>query len=359
MIDSSTRRPRSRPQTNNAPASPERRVFVLGAGFSYAAGFPLAWQLLSSVYDRLGPEDRERIVEALKYLYPRFKPEPSVTKEIQKVQVEDFMSLLDMTEKFNRTLPTSFLKAEDVRQLQRALLRGIAQLLMERHWEAERKKKTDYVKRFIGRLRTSDTIVTFNWDLLLDRELRISGTPTSFGKPSASKDQLAVLKLHGSIDWYDASQLTSHALLDPVYRQLYRVPPDRLTSATSPLRPNAAPAVVPPTFFKFSRDGDGRADLEELWTAAFGRLQAAGEIHLCGYRLPPEDMYARFVLRRAIRANVLRRQRKGQAAPKVVLINPDGKGTKNVGVVLKSMRALLHADIVPDRSYFEQCRWAR
>jgi hypothetical protein len=71
---------------------------------------------------------------------------------------------------------------------------------------------------FARRLQPDDCIITFNYDVLLERSLDAVGKPyrlfpyryKSFGRNTdfidSSKEEIIILKMHGSIDWFDKSE---------------------------------------------------------------------------------------------------------------------------------------------------------
>jgi hypothetical protein len=307
--------------------------------------------LLRRVYERLSRAAQSELHRTLEFLYPEVGAAKSIDEALGKVWVEDLMSLLDVSEQFNARLPTTWLRSSRIRNLRGQLLVAIADLMVDCQVEAENRESYAYVDRFVKRLWPTDTVITFNWDVLLERRLVRNGI--AFGYKSRDREQaVQLLKLHGSIDWRHGEMLDSIRHFHQVHRQLFQLPWDRLMELRQSGHLNDAPPyVVPPTFFK---DLQGSTDLEELWVTAFRKVVLADEIHFCGYRLPPEDMYARSVLRRAIRQNLKDRKKKGRPAPTITLVNPDENGE-----VLTLMRKFLDRSVKPETDRFELSRWGR
>jgi hypothetical protein len=326
-------------------------VFILGAGFSYNAGFPLAYHLLRQVYERLDRETQSELYRTLQFLYPEVNAAKTISEGLTQVGVEDFMSLLDVSEQFNARLPTTWLRSTRIRSLRARMLTAIADLMIDCQVAAENQGRCDYVDRFVRRLWPTDTVITFNWDVLLERRLVRNDVRYAYKSRERGK-ALLLLKLHGSIDWRHGETLDSIHHLTSVHRQLFQLPWDRLMELRDAGHHNDAPPyVVPPTFFK---DLQGSTDLEELWVTAFRQVVLADEIHFCGYRLPPEDMYARSVLRRAIRQNARERKKKEKPAAKITLVNPDSNNE-----VIGLMRKFLDRSVKPEKDKFEESRWGR
>lgn len=301
---------------------------MLGAGASYGAGFPLAAELFARIYERLRPEEQKDLDAAMRYFYPSSGKAHSSPKLLSKVNIEEFMSLLDMAEDFNEMLPTTFLGPKAIRALRSTLLRAIVDLLVAKQLEAESdSRKLRYLDLFCSKLSAADTVITFNWDVLLERRLRKRAVPLEYCPQKGKPGSLAFLKLHGSIDWYRGAELESTVGFEVLHRQLYRATWQMISNPHSKPLTDTLPFIVPPTFFKNLR---GCADAEEIWAEAFNRLRAADQIYFCGYRFPPEDIFGRFVFRRAIRFNMLQAEHGRKTALRLVVINPNEEVSKFV-----------------------------
>lgn len=77
--------------------------------------------------------------------------------------------------------------------------------------------------------------------------------------------------------------------------------------------------VIPPVS---SKEFKYRA-LKRTWISVFRAVSQATELQVLGYSLPREDQFARFVLRRAIRNNLLNVEKGKKSALSVKVINPD------------------------------------
>lgn len=203
------------------------RIFILGAGFSQPAGLPLADDLWSEVRRRgESLKDRAGKFESDLRAYLLYRQQcDDVTLSLDEVDFEDFMGFLDIEH---------FLA-----------LRG-------RHtWSSDGNEGTVVAKTLIGRvlaestpssgripeiylkfakeLQSDDVVLTFNYDVLLERSLEAVGKPyrlfpdryTSAEDGATtvddSREEVSVLKLHGSIDWFDR---TEYSQLEQQYRNL-------------------------------------------------------------------------------------------------------------------------------------------
>jgi hypothetical protein len=145
-------------------------------------------------------------------------------------------------------------------------------------------------------------VVTSNWDLLAERSLRhrpVAGKPgchygglpipqllegrgsqfqaTWTQEPVRLTGGVPIYKLHGSINWVRTQDgVTMYVDVRPAFRS------------------NTTCAIIPPVPEKATP-----AWLAPIWQAAEQCLQEADDWLVCGYSLPPYDLAAREMLRRA------------------------------------------------------------
>lgn len=308
--------------------SPDRKrnVFFLGAGFGKAAGLPNTAELLTAVHDlseaskhwgvsqKLG----DRLETAYVYFYPnhgsKFRPE-----------VSDFFSVLSTYAVIARGgLPQGF----PDRRLLVDLKFAITKILSD-HSRAVGPSLADSHELLDKMVRPGNVIVTSNWDLLIERiaemrkvPLRLSGTPTD--------SALALLKLHGSIDWTLRSDCKK-----AVHRTNYSSIDDLLFSARSRRhRLDQRPVIRSKAIERWTRayqvvkgaTGDpymltmarGKSDLIEplmpIWMDAYRALSSASTLHIIGYSMPDDDTEIRTLLRAGYE--------RGTSNPTVIVKNP-------------------------------------
>jgi hypothetical protein len=183
-----------------------------------------------------------------------------------------------------------------------------------------------------------DTIITFNYDLLIEESLQALGVPFGYGC-EVSRDKSAetmvatygeanvqVLKLHGSINWTAFSNYLSSS--DEEERRARPLelgqaddedwerptskgyPGPRVFGSYSELRAKGFhPLLVPPTWRK-----DISVDLSATWQAAVTALRTATRIIMLGYSVPPTDQHFKFLLAAGLQDNISLR--------KVFFVNP-------------------------------------
>jgi hypothetical protein len=79
------------------------------------------------------------------------------------------------------------------------------------------------------------------------------------------------------------------------------------------------PLIVPP----ISAKDFNVACLQGTWRSIHHAISDATELHIIGYSLPKEDQFARLVLRRALRSNFLKVDRKQKPPLAIRVVNPD------------------------------------
>ena len=182
---------------------PFSRLFVLGAGFSKPAGLPLAGELLELVRDRVkrhferrgGWEGTlEQEIRQWRSLYP------GELVDLERVLAyshrKHYLRLLGSDEYFEHGSRSIV-----------AARQAVQQILIE----ATPFDPLPLYRTFAQRLSPNDVVLTFNYDILLEQALDDIGRPYSLtpewwlsrDTPPSGQEYVDLLKLHGSIDWYD------------------------------------------------------------------------------------------------------------------------------------------------------------
>ncbi len=155
---------------------------------------------------------------------------------------------------------------------------------------------------FFNRKDTSNRIITFNYDDVLDKILlekhalkdlyfsNLKPSQTSLPK-SGGSDSPLLLKLHGSVNW----NCHSDDFAEMIGQQLDDTDPlniediwFRRTGCPSP-DDNVSPCIIPPLE---SKPITSIELFRFLWTMACEYLHECKHLYLCGYSLPPTDALA-------------------------------------------------------------------
>jgi SIR2-like protein len=307
------------------------RIFVLGAGFSAPAGLPLGPQLFAEVRSRakasLGHANHlERdLLSYQEYLRACLGREVS----LEAIDYEEFLAYLDLEHFLG--LRGSDTWSDQGNESQIVVKRLIGQVL----WSHSPQRMPDLYLSFAQQLHPTDIVLTFNYDTLLERALDEVGKPyrlfpQRFARLGSnahfvdtSREEVVVLKMHGSIDWFSRTSFAerlalrdqggfSYEVRDPIFgsaavtgvspivdgprgrweplSELYRA--TDLAGVYRAQTPLGVPFLLSPSFAKFVY----LPRLESLW---FG-LGNAGALNMgivvIGYSLPAYDQYAKQAL---------------------------------------------------------------
>ena len=320
-------------------APPGFRIFILGAGFSCPASLPTGAQLWQEVWRRAqGLSGRAECIrdDLDDYLdFRRACDAPSIARD--DIDFEDFLAFLDVEHYLGlRGSDTGSSQGNESQVVVKTLIGEIL---------AERLPLKDAVPplylRFARALRPGDYVLTFNYDVLLERALEAAGTPFrlfperireirgSTAILDSSIEEVVVLKLHGSIDWFDDGEhqeLQEEALgrgfpegpPHPVFSNRDELGVTKLLEGlrfpNDPLKHmhrveavealyrrkimfSATPSMLSPSSMKLL----GAQAFRDFWYGA----GSAGSLNLglaiIGYSMPPADGYARRIIYNMVR----------------------------------------------------------
>ena len=298
------------------PFSPSQRVVILGAGATVGASFaetaterpPLNADLLTQLQRMVGKHEgaaREVIRDVVQLFGPNF----SLTLEDYFSQLE---SMIDASRLTSRSVQK--LTAAQLRQRRDRLMKALAAVLEASTDEAIRTRSgCSRHDQLVEILEPRDTIISFNYDCVVDDALRRSGNGKwsarygyAFSTPSRVRDDgvahwnpsvpasgagktIYLLKLHGSLNW----KLPSEADGEIVLKQ--RLHQQRGTPQFT---------IVPPTWNKQQHD---HPIFEDLWRKAERAIRHARTVAIVGFSFTPTDLHVEAVVRLALaRSNSLK-----------------------------------------------------
>jgi len=290
------------------------RTFIFGAGASVHAGYPLAtdlWRVMERWARATFPEGHS-FRDAVDTMNAEF----NLSKPFELV-------LTDLEKRLGPLLKARLTKSADIAEKHRLLnLRDGVKSLIHFYFDSLRSWPAQLYEIFaVDVLERGDTVITFNYDLAVDRALKLSGKwtagngygfeiPRVFFEDSPCK----LLKLHGSTSWRGElfhgnlpfSQVSGSELSlgqSPVVDSSeleylgYRCDSD--ARGHSP-RPNIEALIMPTAdkkFFNetsFGREWEGFWD--SLWHRAGEALRISNEVYVIGYSIPEYDTRARTLL---------------------------------------------------------------
>jgi len=285
------------------------RTFIFGAGASVHAGYPLA----SALWPALQQWERGQTFDQFDYCYG---------------------AVDSMNEEFDTSLPFELLLTELDKRIQSPrnltekaclpLRRGQIRLLVCRFFDFLRSHDAMLYEFFAREVLTpDDTVITFNYDLSLDRELQKSGKWSALDGYGFSLDRslqkrsaCKLLKLHGSTNWIAQ-------IFDGLARGFAMGPPneslgcrpviptpdleylganfvDQQFRGTGGYQPSLImPAAEKKFYFETSFGREWEEFWDSLWALAKKSVAASDNVHIVGYSLPDYDQRAGQLLRTA------------------------------------------------------------
>lgn len=174
------------------------------------------------------------------------------------------------------------------------------------------------VKLLNGLEPSKASIVSFNYDDLIERSLVRIGNKYHYGlkrphdvdnNANYSSDGVAVLKLHGSVNWAYPRERGRKFTIFKDYESV---------------RSNGlVPEIVPPTWNKAIADR-----LAEVWFEAIDKLTTATKVVVIGFSIPRTDMHFKYLLAAGMKDNLSLRE--------IVFVDPSESLPERVREVLAS-----------------------
>jgi len=328
------------------PMDDNKRVYFLGAGASKQDRFPLTNELKHGIAWAI-LQDRSRfelLAAHLQYLYnvedkvleesaqiwdglkQRANDRPQ-TNRSQVPDVTDLLSTLDWMIREQSSFGPGLRTVDSTDRSSAGELAGVRDLVVQglcyclgNYVDLNDASTT---REFIQLIRPDDSLITTNWDLLLDaaRDKRFGSEPLDYGttgnvvleggRDSRSKKRPKLLKLHGSLSWRYC-QRCQRLVIDP----LHHVAGERKQRATCLCKCRFSELIVTPGFVREYRN----VHLLNIWREALLTLALSAKWVFVGYSLPADDIGIRTLL---LKARCVR-QDLGLEAPLVTIVTgPD------------------------------------
>lgn len=297
------------------------KTFVFGAGASVHAGYPLAANLWRAMEPWVSATFREG--HDLRVAVDTMKAEFDLSRPFELVLTD----LDTRIEPFLRTRPTPReLMWEKVKLV---TLRHAVRSMIPLYFDSLRSQPAELYRVFaVAVLAPGDAMITFNYDLALDRELRRSGKWSigdgygfDIDSPAFGISPCKLFKLHGSTNWrgelfqgsLGSGQLSpeewplgQRPIIDPSEFEYLGY-----TNASDPLchsgRVRIESIVMPTAQKRFYNETSIGREWEpfwnSLWVQAGEALRASNEVHLIGYSVPEFDTRAMELLATNISKN--------------------------------------------------------
>lgn len=320
---------------------PRRQVYVVGAGFSAALGYPVTDNLLTRFWARIDdPQFRSQLKGVIKFHNPRFDcREPDSFPN-----VEELISQMDVNEKLfkaSRQYEGNFTEG-DLTSLQRTMLLKISDWFHDISKNLHLSEPSvQWLYTFRDHVRRHNIgIISFNWDLVLEKLLfGKTLNQESYGFPLEPFKRPTLIKPHGSLNWFrdDCGQHIvndKRFLLSGTGRHSVHVF-RRFRAPKSSFGRKYTPLVVPPVYLK----NFDQPVFRTLWQNCTRLLSTAERVVFIGYSIPAADFHAHFIMRcgfqNQIDGELVRGGRRNSPTgpAEVVVVNPGPKVAERVATI--------------------------
>ena len=270
----------------------QQHVYVVGAGFSAGLGYPLVNDLLIRLWPKLDKEFQVDLRKVIEFHHPGF----AASRATSFPNIETLLSEMVANEHLfqaSRSAPGGFTLAA-LRKIRRKLLLAIVDWFHEIGVEY-RSSPPSWLTNFAQHAkRTHSTIISFNWDLVLESLLFEEEAEPNYGLDDSLNGPV-LLKPHGSLNWFAGRAGTR---IKTEHKQLLHRDGDhavfRFRHPRAPRgKRNYMPLIIPPVFNKRF----AQPIFRDLWRRSVSELGKADHVTFLGYSLPEADLHARFILR--------------------------------------------------------------
>jgi len=292
-------------------------VYILGAGFSANAGLPLVNNFLERMADAvewLYSNNRESEAEAVRRVFDfRLRAAGAAYRaEVNIDNIEELFSLASASEGEARADEVVSAIAATLDFAELTTKRPTCKVTVREEsgqgsWIGTDKTYPLY-QLYAGIIsgsmctaptKTENTVITLNYDTLLEDALAELNVPFYYGLPteltayhesvkclhSKEREALAVYKLHGSSNWSKPLSRGSKATIFGNYRDLHKA--------------GGKVLLVPPTWRKVFAE-----QLIQVWEGAVEALNKATRIVVVGFSMPPTDNHFKYLIAAGLQRNI-------------------------------------------------------
>lgn len=296
-----------------------KTLYLLGAGASKSHAnneFPTINEIFSfgkrnNIINTTTRRIRNDYKEIKEYIYNL--ENKNILNVSEQINIEEIMTFLQIEKENNSNIAIL---------LEEQLIYLILKVIDYCSENAFRNEKNNDYQIFVDMLKEQDTILTYNWDTVLDDYLgrkiifekrdenvitkrqyynffyKLTGighqtiehvaieAPHRFGQYDQQKGYY--LKMHGSIDWLYCNNLNCRA-----YGEVFPVKEEQekylCSECSSVLKILMIPPVLNKTYNKFPI-------INSIWNKAKEEISGANKIVIWGYSFPPTDFYSKWLL---------------------------------------------------------------
>lgn len=309
-----------------------KRIFLLGAGFSKEAGLPLGNELIDFILNKLKNSANvldtgdtgfyQEISDFLKGIQIKF---PELIEDVELLFTEIDLALIGNFAGLFKDIGFSI---EDLRMFRMKLSGALVRAFEYAHFEFSYERAEKILERredanqifwkFCQNLNKEDTVITFNYDLIIEKGLWLQNKWTFLDGYGLNKNIndfqdtwggrypsdkpiesfVKVYKPHGSLGWvYDDS--SGQIIFMPNYFPGYTGLFCEKNLHTAGARWDEGTTFIEPSYIKQF----DRPIILDIWEKAFHEIQQSNELIIIGYSLPEADTAARIFLATGVRSS--------------------------------------------------------
>ena len=263
-----------------------KTVYVLGAGFSKDAGCPTVSEFISKttisrLKKTLNQAEKKKLDFLQSYWNYRIEEgycESNIESIFNHVSAAKYLFMESMTES-----NTSNYDAENIYEdLQWYILKTLK--------ESTKKKIPKEYYKFVKEIfQPKDVIISFNYDLILEKAFTDSKISIDYGISKPEKNDRLILKLHGSANWIYCKDCNysypteDHSGLNALLGDI---------NCHNCNKKHLQPILIPPTLYKDYQDQELGGMIQGLWSRANEELYTADRIVFIGFSMSQTDTYA-------------------------------------------------------------------
>jgi hypothetical protein len=326
----------------------DHNVYILGAGFSQDAGYPLTNGFLNRMRDAQGwleqqpvSDGNNEIREVLEYRLEAAAAAYWTPLDLENI--EELFSLASADENFikgrlvAKAIAATLRYVEETRQQMSGAVHITGhpslpplkwvpgsekqEYSVQVHQEITKPQAMDAYTHYLamllgmygtGAMKGRNTIITFNYDCLVDQALSSLGVPWTYGfhsygpianyskgatalgmttgleaNPPKESDSVGLYKIHGSVNWGRKADEDGRLGMTTIY------------GSYSDLRASNDDVVLVPPSWQKTLTGP----VSLAWTQAVQALSKATRIVVIGFSMPPTDTHFRYLLAAGLKAN--------------------------------------------------------
>lgn len=263
-----------------------KTVYVIGAGFSKEAGYPLTREFtykttINNFRKNLKKKEISRMENVTSYFLDRIK------QKYCKNDIEDVLNHLSVAEYLDMASTTEFKsKLYLSSNIYMDLIWYIVKILQ---WKSKQKIPKEYFQFVKNIYENGDSIISFNYDMLIETVLRELDIVCDYGfNQKPIKNAQMLLKMHGSVNWSQCINCEYIALFSDNISVKILSGNEKCPNCK---KAGLAAVIVPPVLYKENYFRNSEL-VKTVWGHANEILSKAKKIVFIGFSMRTSDYYA-------------------------------------------------------------------